>query len=116
MKKIITILTLSLFGLSGFSQNYQWQWAKTGGGTQNVSGEYPTHYFPQAEQILDIKIDQDNNYYFLARATNGNTQIDGNPIPTYNVVNRPDIVIFSTTCDGTFRWSQTIGGYEYDYV
>ena len=82
MKKIITILTLSFFSLSGFTQTYQWQWAKTGGGTQNVSGEYPTHYFPQAEQILDIKIDQDNNYYFLARATNGNTQIDGNPIPT----------------------------------
>ena len=64
MKKIIIILTFSLFGLSGFSQNYQWQWAKAGGGTQNVSGEYPTHYFPQAEQILDIKI---------ARTTNGNT-------------------------------------------
>lgn len=116
MKKIITIITTSLISLTSFAQNYQWQWAKTGGGTQNVSAEYPTHYFPQAEQILDIKIDQNNNYYFLARATNGNTKIDGNPIPTYNAANRPDIVIFSTTCDGTFRWSQTIGGYGYDSV
>ena len=116
MKKIITILTLSLFSVTGFAQTYQWQWAKTGGGTNNPYGEYPAHYFPQAEQILDIKIDQDNNYYFLARATNGNTQIDGNPIPTYNSTSSYDIVVFSTTCDGTFRWSQTIGGYADDVV
>jgi len=116
MKQNNLLATLALTALTTLSslttqaQTYQWQWAKNGGGVNNVYGEYPGWYYADVEQILDIKTDADNNYYFLARATNGNTQIDGNPITTYNTPSRYDIVIFSTTCEGTYRWSRVIGG------
>ncbi|MEG1376287.1 MAG: T9SS type A sorting domain-containing protein [Myroides sp.] len=39
------------------------------------------------------------------------TQLNGQPVTTYNTsLGGNDIFIFSTTCDGTMRWSQAIGG------
>lgn len=92
-----------LFLLSSFfsqAQNYQWDWAMSGGGIQGV------------DQIYDVKVGADNNYYFIAslHGTIG-TQLDDVAINTNNnSLGGEDIFIFSTTCDGQVRWSQAIGG------
>jgi len=65
----------------------------------------------QVEQVFDIAIDSNNNYYFLAKITNGTPKLNGQPVTVYgNPQGGNDIFIFSTTCDGTVRWSQAIGG------
>src|SRR5690606_2191935 len=46
---------------------------------------------------------------------NSNTQLNGQSQTVYNVSNGgDDIFLFSTTCDGTVRWSQAIGGEHSD--
>src|SRR5690606_16155563 len=49
--------------------------------------------------------------FVASLTTPGVTQLNGQPVTAYgnpNVGN--DILLFSTTCDGTVRWSQAIGG------
>src|SRR5690606_33123997 len=101
------------FLLSSFfstAQQYQWDWAVSGGGT------YGTLAFDQnAQQIYDIKVGSDNNYYFIATIKNGTPQLNGQPVTVYSPNNsvaggRNDILLFSTTNTGTIRWSQAIGG------
>ncbi len=103
------ILFSFLFLLSFFfstAQNYQWDWGITGGGS---TGEIGRDY--QTEQIFDIAIDKNNNYYFVAKIKNGTPQLGGQPVTVYgNPQGGNDIFIFSTTSNGTVRWSQTIGG------
>ena len=97
-------LTLSCFlflfsGLS-YAQNYEWDWAVSGGGMQG------------ADQIYDVKVGTDNNYYFIGSlyGTIG-TQLDGEPVNTNNSsLGGDDIFLFSTDCEGQVRWSQSIGG------
>lgn len=100
-------LTLSflffLCSFSSFSQQYDWDWAVSGGGYS-------------ADNIYDVKVGSDNNYYFIAtmKAKNG-VQLNGQPVTVYNqslssAGGSSDIFLFSTTCDGTIRWSQAIGG------
>src|SRR5690606_31762685 len=48
-------------------------------------------------------------------------QLNGQSVKTYNqsisvAGGSPDIFLFSTTCDGTVRWSQAIGGGTHDYA
>ena len=67
----------------------------------------------QVEQVFDIAIDKNNNYYFLAKIKGGTPQLNGQPVTIYG--NQAggtgnDIFLFSTTCDGQIRWSQAIGG------
>ncbi|WBV60674.1 T9SS type A sorting domain-containing protein [Chryseobacterium camelliae] len=109
--KLVTSLFFLVFSILLFTsvkaQNYQWQWAKKGGGNQN-SGTFDY----DSEQIYDMKIGSDNNYYFIG-SIQGNTAVNLNnvPVTTYNSsLGGNDVFIFSTTCDGTIRWSQSIGG------
>ncbi|MFA5670701.1 MAG: T9SS type A sorting domain-containing protein [Balneolaceae bacterium] len=94
------------FLLSSFfftAQNYDWDWAMSGGGMYN------------SETIYDIKVGSDNNYYFIGDMKNGTPQLDGVPVTIYNNgAGGTDIFLFSTTCDGTVRWSQAIGGGDHD--
>src|SRR5690606_35853728 len=100
------IFSFLFISLSGYAQNYQWDWGLTGGGS---TGEIGWNY--QAEQIFDIAIDSNNNYYFLAKIKNGSPQLNGQPVIVYgNLQGGNDIFLFSTTSSGTVRWSQTIGG------
>ncbi|SEH53719.1 Por secretion system C-terminal sorting domain-containing protein [Paenimyroides aquimaris] len=100
------IFSFLFISLSGYAQNYQWDWGLTGGGS---TGEIGWNY--QAEQIFDIAIDSNNNYYFLAKIKNGSPQLNGQPVTVYgNPQGGNDIFLFSTTSSGTVRWSQTIGG------
>ena len=100
INKLLFLLLFPLWGLGGYAQNYQWDWAMSGGGIQGV------------DQIYDVKIGTDNNYYFIAsmHGTIG-IQLDGATVTTHNSsLGGKDIFIFSTTCDGQVRWSQSIGG------
>ncbi|MCP1994561.1 T9SS type A sorting domain-containing protein [Flavobacterium sp. HSC-61S13] len=85
---------------------YNWQWAFNGGGSLGRgSWDY------SVEQILDVVVDSQNNYYFLANITNGSPKLAGEPVTVYgNLAGGNDVFIFSTTCEGEVRWSQAIGG------
>src|SRR5690606_17778040 len=102
--RFLWLALLLFWGQEGFSQDFQYQWAKSGGGSQGVSG---TGFDTGDETIYDIKTDADNNYYFLAPLRQHSPQFDGIEVPYYG---NTDIFIFSTDCNGVFRWSQTIGG------
>lgn len=114
---LFSFLFLSFFTIVSNAQDIGWQWAKSGGGTNSTSSAESNNgsYTKDLEQILDIKTDADNNYYYLANITSGNSQIDGIPVTTYNTLNgnpnnNTDILLFSTTADGTYRWHRVIGG------
>lgn len=107
------ILSLLLLLCSFFSnaQTFNWQWALNGGGDKGgKSGYHP-------EEIYDIKVGTDNNYYFIA-SIEGKYGIELNGVPQTswnNHLGNRDIFLFSTTCDGTVRWSRAIGGGGSDY-
>lgn len=102
---VLCSILYSLFSISATAQ-YNWDWGLTGGGS---TGEIGWDY--QTEQIFDIAIDKNNNYYFLAKIKNGNPQLNGQPVTVYgNPQGGNDIFLFSTTSNGTVRWSQAIGG------
>ena len=100
-------ILLILFSIPATAQQYNWQWAISGGG--NLGGI-------DTEQIHDIKVGTDGNYYFIATIEgNSNTQLDGELQTVYNVSNGGnDIFLFSTDCEGQVLWSQAIGGEHYD--
>src|SRR5690554_4930704 len=97
--RILFLILFPLWGLGGSAQNYDWDWALSGGGMYD------------SETIYDIKVGSENNYYFIGDMKNGTPKLDGVPVTVYNNgAGGTDIFLFSTTCDGTVRWSQAIGG------
>src|SRR5690606_18452900 len=67
------IFSFLFISLSGYAQPYQWQWAINGGSSgAGLSGASWTIY---SEQIYDIAIDQNNNYYYVASITGSNPQL-----------------------------------------
>ena len=108
------LFSLLFFLCSFFSQaqDYEWDWAKSGGGVNKYQLEPQGSLNFYNEMITDIVIDDDNNYYFLANLATGNTHVDGNPVTDYseNPNGGMQNVFFSFTCDGTYRWSRPVGG------
>lgn len=119
MKRILLCACL-LIGFNAFAQEFQWQWAKRGGGIKHSSGEGEVSYSYDSEQIIDIAVDADNNYYFLSFMAQQNTEYAGEPVTVYNSddqdIGFTDVVLISTDCEGNLRWKQTIGGGERDYA
>ncbi|MES2487722.1 MAG: T9SS type A sorting domain-containing protein [Bacteroidota bacterium] len=117
MKKTLLLLGLLFTGVIT-AQNYEWDWAKRGGSLKKAQSEYL--YSFNAEQIKDIVVDADNNYYFLAFVTRVGTVYQDLPITTYNggsdtnPVAPTDVLLISTTSSGELRWTQTIGGHSLD--
>jgi len=62
------------------------------------------------EHILDIAVDVNNNYYYLALSMYANESIGMQPYTSYGTNRTQDLVLFSTDCTGNFRWSKTFGG------
>ena len=93
-------ILFALFSISGTAQQYEWNWAVSGGGVQG------------ADVIYDVKVGSDNNYYFIGSLYgNIGVQLNGDPVDVNNSsLGGNDIFLFSTTCDGQIRWSQAIGG------
>ncbi|KOS07390.1 hypothetical protein AM493_16080 [Flavobacterium akiainvivens] len=100
------------------AQEYQWEWATRGGSLKKAQNEFL--YSFNAEQIKNIVVDEDNNYYFLAFVTRDGTVYQDLPITVYNggsaanPVAPTDVLLISTTSSGELRWTQTIGGYGLD--
>lgn len=111
-------LIFLFISLSGYAQQpYEWQWAMNGGASLGGTGTITPAY----EQIYDIKVGTDGNYYFIATlARPYNANLDEEEVPSYNNPNTAlgnfsnDIFLFSTDCEGQVRWSQTIGGWRDD--
>lgn len=95
-----------LIPLTTFSQTYQWQWARQGGGNSGSSGVGFNE--TTDEMIRSVAVDNQNNYYYLSSVFQGTPQLDGQTVTHYG---SRDLLLFSTDCQGNIRWSQTIGGY-----
>ncbi len=117
----ITLLSVlySLFSILCIGQDYEWQWAKNGGGNLRMQHEDSGSQINNnnnngltLEHIEDIVTDEDNNYYFLGQISHGNSHVDGNEVTTFGspTVGSRNILITSFTCEGTYRWSRVIGG------
>ncbi len=92
------------------AQTPDWQWAKRGGGSVNLI-QGSEVFSIGVERIIDLAIDSNDNYYFLAEVGASQTDYDGNLIQTYSTNGgRKDIFVISTDCQGDLRWSKTIGG------
>lgn len=85
------------FLFSGTIKAQSWQWAKSGG--SNIQ-------FNRKEEIKSMVTDSEGNVYFITVVNNNGLLIDGSPTTTYG---SKDAILVSYTCDGAFRWSQTIG-------
>ena len=118
MKKIITILTITLFNLSSFAQPYQWQWAKAGGGENKLYADIiyndiygDMHYH---EEVVALKNTSDNNTYLLSHVGYGNTNYAGTSFATYHQVStighRSNIFLSKVDCEGNYLWHKIFGG------
>lgn len=107
--KFFFIIYSFLFGfLCLNAQDYQWQWAKTGGGND---GAYSSTFNElQDEMIRDIAIDSDNNAYYLTSLYGNDPQLEGAPLTHYGRDSSKDFLLFSTDCEGNIRWTRTLGG------
>jgi len=91
------------------SQNYQWDWAKSGGGTQPLTNQSTT--FDDYERVLDITVDSNNNYYYLMAFAEGNPTYDNHSL---QVNESTELYLVSTDCQGNFRWDKEFGGESLD--
>src|SRR5690606_9411777 len=111
------IFSLLFFLCSFFShaQEYQGQWAKSGGGELGFSGDIYTSF--RDEGIIDIAIDSNNNYYYLSRLNGNSPMYNDDSLPENIVLEHygsKDILLLSTDENGNYRWHQVIGGFGID--
>src|SRR5690606_23279868 len=113
---LIFFLLCSFTANAQQTQPYAWDWTMGGGASLGGTGGGFSD-----EQIFDIKVGTDSNYYFIATLVGPyNTNLNGVDVPSYNNSNTAlgnganDIFLFSTDCEGQVRWSQTIGGWRDD--
>jgi hypothetical protein len=105
LSTVLFSIFCSLFSIFSQAQDYQYEWAKSGGG--GLSGSDSVFNEQQDETIRDVVIDADNNSYFLADLQGGTVSFQGIPLTHYG---SKDILIIALDCEGNFRWSHTIGG------
>lgn len=116
--KILLLTGLLFLGAISHTsaQDYQWQWAFSGGTYVSPPEAYSPIIDYDREQIYDVKVDSDGNYYFLATLIGqGSPQLNAAPLTTYNAPDYGnDVLLFSVSCQGELRWSRVIGGREND--
>ncbi len=83
-----------------------WQWAKSGGSDDNPS---------PGEEVNSMCTDIFGNVYISSTVGNTNLYVAGVPKQTYSQIGLNDNIIASFSCDGTYRWSKVIGGYDGSY-
>jgi hypothetical protein len=106
MKKLL-LLTLIISNIT-YSQSFQW--GKRGGGDNSIS------FNEDAEQALKVVTDPNNNIYTISRVTSTGLDVDGNTRPFYDSGTEYDYVLSSFACDGSYRWSKTIGGFGFEQI
>jgi hypothetical protein len=109
MKKIL-LLTFLITNLA-FSQTFQW--GKRGGGNNSITTGGLT---VRAEEAIKVVTDANNNIYTISRVTSTGLDVDGNSRPFYDSGTEFDYVISSFACDGSYRWSKTIGGFGFEQL
>ena len=108
-------MLLTSLGLQAQEDTSDWQWAKRGGNTSGLIGS--EIYSTGMERVLEVVVDSDNNYYFLAEIGSSQADYDDMDLSTYSANgNSKDIYVFSTDCEGNFRWDKMIGGGVSDYA
>ncbi len=114
ISKLVNFQILFLFFLCSFfsyGQEYQWQWAKSGGGEMGNTAF--TFYKTSDEHIIDIAIDSNNNYYYLSHLNGNSPMYNDNELPENIALEHygsKDILLLSTDEGGNYRWHQVIGG------
>src|SRR5690606_10819878 len=115
ISKLTHLLIFSFFFLLSsflsYGQEYQWQWAKSGGGEMGNTAF--TFYKTSDEHIIDIAIDSNNNYYYLSHLNGNSPMYNDNELPeniTLEHYGSKDILLLSTDEGGNYRWHQVIGG------
>lgn len=86
MKHLYLLVSFLFLTLPATAQNYEWQWAKRGGGTNSTTFDSPSYYYDY-EKVNSIAVDQSNNYYFAACVGKTDTNFDGHPFQTYDSSN-----------------------------
>ncbi len=109
-KQIYTILSLSIWCLVSFypinAQDFQW--IRGGGSSDSISYD---------ERVIDIATDSERNVYVVSHVGLANLRIDGHIKTSWDTYPYPsDIQLSSFTCDGAYRWSKIIGGYDSERV
>src|SRR5690606_17441056 len=107
------LFLFSLFSFFSYGQEYQWQWAKSGGGELGFSGDIYTSF--RDECIIDIAVDANNNYYYLMSINGNSPMYNDDSLPENLVLEHygsKDILLLSTDENGNYRWHQVIGGYS----
>ncbi|RYG92473.1 hypothetical protein EON65_59145, partial [archaeon] len=95
--------------LASISHSQTWQWGKSGGSVSTPPNNN--------ERVISMSTDPMGNVAVVSLVGSSGIQIDGNPKPGYSVsYPGTDIALASFSCDGSYRWSKTIGGYGNDYV
>src|SRR5690554_3458564 len=96
--RILFLILFPLWGLGGFAQTYDWDWKLSGGsGNKKAPNESYYNFQANSEQIYDVKVGTDNNYYFIGtvRGIYG-VQLDGQPVRseehTSELQSRPHLV------------------------
>lgn len=112
LKNITLSFILLLFGLTLSAQDPLdpgWLWAESGGSSASFSGSSNADY--SYERIVDVAVDGDNNYYYLAEVGGFSFTLGDMEFDTYNSYpSMRDIFVFSTDSEGNYRWSKVIGG------
>jgi hypothetical protein len=109
MKKIL--LLIFLITNLAFSQTFQW--AKRGGGNNSITTGGLT---VRAEEAIKVVTDANNNIYTISRVTSTGLDVDGNTRPFYDSGSEFDFVVSSFACDGSYRWSKTLGGFGFEQM
>lgn len=106
MKKIL-LYVLLIFTINIQAQT--WQWAKRGGSAATAPSN--------SEKVVSMCVDLNGNVTVASMVSSNNINIDGYPKPGYSVsYSATDIAIASFSCNGDYRWSKTIGGYQGDRI
>lgn len=102
---LITLLSATIYAQDPLDPG--WLWAERGGSSGSLNGTSDA----ENERIVDVAVDSENNYYYLAEVGGFTFTLSDMEFDTYNdYASNRDIFIFSTDDEGNFRWSKTIGG------
>jgi PKD domain/Secretion system C-terminal sorting domain len=117
MKRNYSCLLFMLAFFLCFSvQSQTWQWAKRGGGTDNI----PEYTYNVKEQVRDMDTDASGNVFILSPIGLTNVDVDGVDKETYGEYTGAggalnDYLVSSFDCQGILRWSKVLSGFASDY-